>query len=168
MPRYKITVAYDGTLFHGWQRQCAHDAKGIDIEAAPDEPTVDSGKNDADGRQGRRGSSGDELNVVSPRIRTVQDVLERAVREVVREPVDVVGASRTDAGVHAKGQVAAFTTNTQIPVEKLPRAITSRLPDDVQVTQAQIVPDDFDPIRGAIAKGYAYRIAHEGSPIPAG
>jgi tRNA pseudouridine38-40 synthase len=65
--------------------------------------------------------------------------------------------------------VAAFTTNTEIPIEKLPRAITSRLPDDVQVTHAEIVPEDFDPIRGAVAKGYRYRIAHDcasdGSPL---
>jgi tRNA pseudouridine38-40 synthase len=93
-------------------------------------------------------------------LRTVQHAVEQAVREVVREPVMVLGASRTDAGVHARGQVAAFTTSREIPIEKLPRAITSRLPGDVQVTQAEIVPDDFDPIRNAIAKGYRYRFAY--------
>jgi tRNA pseudouridine38-40 synthase len=62
--------------------------------------------------------------------------------------------------VHARGQVAAFTTRTEIPVTRLPRAITSRLPEDVQVWKAEIVPDDFDPIQGAIAKSYRYRIAH--------
>lgn len=144
MPRYKITVAYDGTLFHGWQRQRAP-ADGLnELEAASDEPAMEAEE---------------DSNPSSP-IRTVQEVLERAVRHVVREQVDVVGASRTDAGVHARGQVAAFTTSTEIPVEKLPRAITSRLPEDVQVTHAEIVPEDFDPIRGAIAKGYRYRIAH--------
>jgi tRNA pseudouridine38-40 synthase len=108
MPRYKITVAYDGTQFHGWQRQSA-------VATESDDEPVEQ---------------------LPETIRTVQDVLEQAVRRVVREEVNVVGASRTDAGVHARGQVAAFTTNTEIPVEKLPRAITSRLPNDVQVTRS--------------------------------
>jgi tRNA pseudouridine38-40 synthase len=90
----------------------------------------------------------------------VQNVLERAVREVVREPVILVGASRTDAGVHAKGQVAAFTTSREIPLERLPRAITGKLPDDVQVIRAAIVDEAFDPISDCVAKGYRYRIAH--------
>lgn len=93
-------------------------------------------------------------------LRTVQHVLERAVQAVVREPVTVLGASRTDAGVHARGQVAAFTTTREIPIEKLPRAITSRLPRDCVVKNAEIVPDEFDPIRDAIAKCYRHRFVH--------
>lgn len=124
MPRYALTVAYDGTDFHGWQRQ---------------EPP------------GR------------PPLRTVQAVLESAVRHVVREPVIVMGASRTDAGVHARGQVAAFTTTREIPTERLPMAITSLLPPDVQVRRAARVHETFDPIGDAVAKGYAYTIVH-GSP----
>lgn len=138
MPRYKIIVAYDGTDFHGWQKQ----QRACDEDL--DEPAIDD----------------ESPGTAVPGLRTVQGVLENAVREVVREPVNVLGASRTDAGVHARGQVAAFTTTRDIPVHKLPRAITSRLPDDVQVLHAEIVPDDFDPIRGAIAKGYRYRLAH--------
>lgn len=127
MPRYKLTVAYDGTLFHGWQKQSPADG------SAPVEP-----------------------------LRTVQGVLEEVVREVVREPVNLVGASRTDAGVHAVGQVAAFSSEQVIPVEKLPLAINSRLPDDVQVRRAEIVHDEFSPISDAVAKGYRFSIAHGG------
>jgi tRNA pseudouridine38-40 synthase len=141
MARYKITIAYCGTDFHGWQRQ--HDTR--------EHPDIGA-------------SSGEQVHETSinarPRLRTVQDTIERAVREVVREPVTVLGASRTDAGVHAVGQVAAFTAAREIPVDKLPRAITSRLPGDVVVRQAHIVPDSFDPIRDAIAKGYRYRFVH--------
>lgn len=133
MPRYKLTIAYDGTGFHGWQRQ--HESRELDDAPAQSPPTEP--------------------------LRTVQHIVEQAVSEVVRETVTVLGASRTDAGVHARGQVAAFTSTREIPVEKLPRAITSRLPGDVQVTQAEIVPEDFDPIRDAIAKGYRYRIIDE-------
>jgi tRNA pseudouridine38-40 synthase len=144
MPRYKLTVAYDGTHFHGWQKQrrTADNLSGaLDPHAQPntarDVPPAGDGP-----------------------LRTVQHVLEMAVRRVVREPVQVIGASRTDAGVHARGQVAAFTSHLEIPPTKIARAVSSRLPDDVQVRHAEIVPDDFDPIGGAIAKGYQYRIAH--------
>jgi len=111
-------------------------------------------------------------------MRTVQGVVERAVREVVREPVILLGASRTDAGVHARGQVAAFTC-TDLPGEPEPgykgeqrairvgwpaergtepllRAINSRLPGDVLVTAAEVVGQTFDPIRGAVRKRYSY------------
>jgi tRNA pseudouridine38-40 synthase len=121
MPRIKLTVAYDGTDFHGWQKQHPPGA---------------------------------------PPLRTVQGVLERAVREVVREPVNLMGASRTDSGVHARAQVAAFTSEVRIPAARLVRAINSRLPDDVQVLRARPVRASFDPIGDAVRKGYRYRIAH--------
>ena len=121
MPRYKITVAYEGTDFHGWQKQ---------------EPL------------GR---------LV---LRTAQGVLEDAVTRVVREPVVLTGASRTDAGVHAHGQVAAFTTTRDIPAVKLPRAITARCPADIQVREAEVVPEHFDPIAHATNKEYHYLIQH--------
>jgi len=95
-------------------------------------------------------------------MRTVQGVLQQAVREAVRQPVDVVGASRTDSGVHAVGQVAAFTAATTIPIDRLAPAISSRLPDDVQVRDARIVRDDFDPISHAVRKTYRYTIVHGG------
>jgi tRNA pseudouridine38-40 synthase len=121
MPRYRLVVAYDGTDFHGWQRQ---EPPG----AAP--------------------------------LRTVQGLLERAVAEAVGTPVHVMGASRTDAGVHALGQVAAFTAETRIPVERLAMAITARLPEDVCVRSAERVHDGFDPISDCISKCYRYTIAH--------
>lgn len=121
MPRYRLTVAYDGTHFHGWQKQRAND-----------------GESD---------------------LRTAQGVLEQAVIAAVREPVNLVGASRTDAGVHAVGQVAAFTTESDLPPDRLCAAINSRLPADLQVRDAAIVDAGFSPISDAIAKGYRYRIA---------
>ena len=93
-------------------------------------------------------------------LRTVQGVLETAVCEVVREPITVTGASRTDAGVHARGQIAAFSCDATIEPKRLAAAVNSRLPDDVQVRRASIVDDDFSPISDAVAKGYRYRIAY--------
>lgn len=103
-------------------------------------------------------------------LRTVQHVVERAVRVVLREPTVVVtGASRTDAGVHAAGQVAAFTTE---PIEgagvgwpasrgtaALVRALNAKLPRDVLVTGARVVPEGFDPIGWAVRKRYTYVFA---------
>jgi len=153
MPRYKITLAYDGTDFHGWQRQHdTSDRAGAKAAIGPASPAMQ-------GPERQEKEDGKPPRARRP-LRTVQHVLERAVQAVVREPVVVTGASRTDAGVHALGQVAAFTALREIPVNKLPRAITSRLPGDVVVKRAEVVPETFDPIRDAIAKGYRYRLVH--------
>jgi tRNA pseudouridine38-40 synthase len=79
----------------------------------------------------------------------------------VREPVDLLGASRTDAGVHARGQVAAFTSTGWPPergTEPLRRAINSGLPPDVLVTSVEGVPERFEPIGDCVAKGYSYTL----------
>ncbi len=89
-------------------------------------------------------------------LRTVQQVVEDAVIRVTRQPVTLMGASRTDAGVHAEGQVAAFTADTPIPVERMHLALNSRLPEDVEVRRARIVREDFDPISDAVRKTYRY------------
>lgn len=176
MPRYKLTIAYDGADFCGWQKQeplapwaIANHAAAEGVEAAtPPGDTRDLGA-------GRK-----TVEVLPDRpgrvaLRTVQHVLERAVREVVREPVEVLGSSRTDSGVHAHGQVAAFTCSgdeapgaepsTEKPrfgwplsrtTEKLRTAINGRLPEDCLVTHVEAVPHAFHPIADTIAKGYSY------------
>lgn len=149
MPRYKLTVAYDGTHFHGWQKQKRGESGDQSLSSDPQSPGIPM-----------PGTEPADVQGIHEPLRTVQGVLEETIRKVIREPVIVTGASRTDAGVHARGQCAAFTSQTEIPVAKLPRAISSRLPPDVQVIDARIVSDDFDPIRNALAKGYRYRIAH--------
>ena len=93
-------------------------------------------------------------------LRTVQGEIEQAVRRVARHQVDLLGSGRTDAGVHARGQVAAFTCDSTIEPKRLAAAVNSRLPNDVQVRRASIVDDDFSPISDAVAKGYRYRIAY--------
>jgi tRNA pseudouridine38-40 synthase len=117
--RYKLTIAYDGSGFHGWQSQKPPNA---------------------------------------PPLRTVQDVVREAVQRAVAMPVIVQGASRTDSGVHAIGQVAHFDADTRIPIERLAMAINSRLPDDVEVRHACTVADDFDAVSDAISKQYRYRL----------
>ncbi|MCC6321388.1 MAG: tRNA pseudouridine(38-40) synthase TruA [Phycisphaerales bacterium] len=169
MPRYKLTLAYDGTDFCGWQKQFPHqdavtDAprmdSGIGFQPMIPDPPTESHRPEADAAPTR------------PRIelRTIQSVLERAVRSVVHQPIIIHGASRTDSGVHARGQVAAFSTIAEDdargrggwPVERgthaLARAINSRLPHDVLVAGAEVVDESFNPINGALSKGYSYSI----------
>jgi tRNA pseudouridine38-40 synthase len=174
VPRYKLTVAYDGADFCGWQKQEPQDPG---VAGAAETGAVARARVEglAAGREGRIA------------LRTVQAVLERAVREVVREPVIVTGASRTDAGVHAWGQVAAFTCSgdeageaeegvggeeaeqegagerrraggwpVSRGVDTLVRAVNARLPDDVLVRAAEVVAAPFDAIADCTSKGYSY------------
>jgi len=112
----KLVIAYDGSAYHGWQRQ----ADGID---------------------------------------TVQQRVEEAATAVLRHPVTVHGAGRTDAGVHAAGQVANLhTTNAAVPLAGLRRAMNSRLPADIALRSAAQVPADFHASLSATGKTYQYRL----------
>ena len=100
-------------------------------------------------------------------LRTAQGVLTDAVSDLMRERVSVDGASRTDSGVHARGQVAAFSVaDPRVPVERIAMALNTRLPADLEVRGACLVPDSFDPIRDCLSKSYSYRLRHgcEGRP----
>lgn len=159
-----LTIAYDGTDFHGWQKQNAADPSGPDSDAADDAHLADLLAPTP---------AGVALPGAAVALRTVQGVVERAVREVVREPVQLLGASRTDAGVHARMQVGAFTRfdpereedRRGPPDDRLALAINSRLPDDVLVTECRRVNPRFDPIGHCEAKGYRY-LLHTGPERP--
>jgi tRNA pseudouridine38-40 synthase len=114
VPTFKVTLAYDGTDYVGWQRQ----ARGVSIQA----------------------------------------LVEDAVGELDQRPVAVTGAGRTDAGVHAEGQVASFSIRRTIGPRALVRALNARLPRDVRVLAAEEMPATFHPRFQARAKTYRYRI----------
>src|SRR5881409_2905886 len=80
---------------------------------------------------------------VQPDRPTVQGILEERIARIVREPVRIAGAGRTDAGVHARGQVANFLTGSRIPVQGLVRALNARLPPDVAVMSVEEAPMSF-------------------------
>lgn len=112
----KLVIAYDGSAYHGWQRQ-------------------------ADG------------------LPTIQQHVEEAATKVLGHEVTVFGAGRTDAGVHAEGQVANFhTPNFAIPLRGMRRAINAKLPRDIGVVSAAEVGPYFHASRSAIGKTYRYRI----------
>lgn len=89
---------------------------------------------------------------------TVQEHLETALGKLLQHETQVVGASRTDAGVHARGQVASFRTERPIPLHGVRRGLNSLLPPDVAIRDAAEVPDDFHPRFSATGKHYRYTI----------
>lgn len=97
---------------------------------------------------------------------TVQGELESALNSVTGEKVRTAFAGRTDQGVHAKGQVAAFCTGSSLQPEVLARALNHYLPDDIVVKKAYVVNDDFDPRRDAISREYRYYIWNNEAPSP--
>ena len=92
-----------------------------------------------------------------PGLRTVQGELETALETVLREPVELTVAGRTDTGVHALGQVASFGVATEPPGD-LMRRLNGVGPDDVAVTAAAVVADGFDARRDAKSRSYRYRL----------
>jgi tRNA pseudouridine38-40 synthase len=95
---------------------------------------------------------------VQPHARTVMGELERAIAEIIQEQVRVVAASRTDAGVHALGQVSSFRTQSRVPTEKLWSGLNALLPDGVAVRRVREVDEAFHARFSARAKHYRYRI----------
>ena len=122
MKRIKLTVAYDGTNYHGWQ--------------------------------------------VQPNAVTIEGKLNEAISELTKESIQVIGASRTDAGVHALGNVAVFDTESRILGEKFSYALNQRLPDDIVIQQSQEVDKDFHPRYCTCEKTYEYVILNRKFPLP--
>ncbi len=89
---------------------------------------------------------------------TVQGALEKAIAELFGSPLRVAGAGRTDTGVHALGQVAAFQVETRISVEKIRQALNRYLPQDILITDVAEVPLEFHPRFNALKKRYRYVI----------
>jgi tRNA pseudouridine38-40 synthase len=91
-----------------------------------------------------------------PRLRTVQGVLEECLATVLGESVRIVGAGRTDAGCHARGQVASFVTTAEVPAKAVAPMLRRHLPQDLTVARAIDAPIGFDARRSALARRYAY------------
>lgn len=103
---------------------------------------------------------------VQPTGITIEGMLNQALTELTKEPITVIGASRTDSGVHALGNVAVFDTNTKIPPEKISYALNQRLPEDIVVQHSCEVPSDFHPRRCESRKTYEYKILNRTFPLP--
>lgn len=97
---------------------------------------------------------------------TIEEVLNRELSRLLQEDIKIIGASRTDSGVHALGNVAVFDTETRIPAEKISFALNQRLPDDIRITNSCQVPDDFHPRFCDTIKTYEYKIWNDRFPNP--
>ena len=122
LQKLKLTIAYDGSAYHGWQIQ----PNGI----------------------------------------TVQETLQQALVTMTGESLTVYGSGRTDAGVHAWGQVAHIKTVTAIPLTGLWRGLNALLPDDIVIRSLEVVAADFHARKSARAKTYLYRIDNGLQPNP--
>ena len=97
---------------------------------------------------------------------TVAQTMEEALAKVCGERVKLTGCGRTDAGVHALRYCANFHSGCTVPVDRLPLAVNSRLPDDIAVVDAVEVPDDFNAIGSFVKKEYVYKILNSRIPDP--
>jgi tRNA pseudouridine38-40 synthase len=118
----RLLLEYDGTRYHGWQRQR--------------DPA------------------------------TIQGVLEAAVARLTQAPVAIIGSGRTDAGVHARGQVANFRTGSAIPLQAFHQGLNSLLPKDIAVLEAIEAEPSFHARKSAMAKTYVYRILNRRNRSP--
>lgn len=103
---------------------------------------------------------------VQPGKETIEGVLNRCISELTGETVEVIGASRTDSGVHALGNIAVFDTDSSIPAEKFSYALNQRLPEDIRIQDAGEVDSTFHPRHCESRKTYEYRIYNAPFPLP--
>ena len=104
---------------------------------------------------------------VQPNAKTIEGELNRILTQLTGEEIQVTGASRTDAGVHALGNVAVFDTLSRIPAEKFSYALNQRLPEDIVIQSSVQVDDDFHPRHCDCQKTYEYDILNRTFPLPA-
>ena len=97
---------------------------------------------------------------------TVEEVLNKTLSELCHENIKVIGASRTDSGVHALGNVAVFDTESGIPGEKFSFALNQRLPEDIRIQESCQVADDFHPRYCDTIKTYEYKILNRRFDMP--
>jgi tRNA pseudouridine38-40 synthase len=103
---------------------------------------------------------------IQPNAVTIEEVLNRTLSELLQEEITVIGASRTDSGVHALGNVAVFDTSSKIPGEKISYALNQRLPKDIVIQDSREVPLDFHPRHCNSKKTYQYQILNKRFPVP--
>ncbi|MBS5956933.1 tRNA pseudouridine(38-40) synthase TruA [Lacrimispora xylanolytica] len=97
---------------------------------------------------------------------TIEEVLNKTLTELLKEKITVTGASRTDSGVHAEGNVAVFDTENRMPADKICFALNQRLPDDIRILQSEEVAPDYHPRKQNCVKTYEYKIMNRKIEIP--
>lgn len=103
---------------------------------------------------------------IQPNKETIEGVLNRELSRLLNEEIKVIGASRTDSGVHAEGAVCVFDTKSRIPGEKFSYALNQSLPEDIRIRKSEEVPEDFHPRKVPCRKTYRYSIWHDEFLMP--
>lgn len=103
---------------------------------------------------------------VQPNGETIEGVLNRCLSELLREKIEVIGASRTDSGVHARENIAVFDTDALIPPKKVAYALNARLPEDIRIQDSEEVDISFHPRHCDSRKTYEYRIYNATFSMP--
>ncbi|MDO4455083.1 MAG: tRNA pseudouridine(38-40) synthase TruA [Eubacteriales bacterium] len=103
---------------------------------------------------------------IQPNGVTIEEMLNRHLSDLLQEPIKVIGASRTDSGVHALGNVAVFDTNARMPADKISYAMNTRLPSDIRIIDSAEVATDFHPRKCHTVKTYEYCIYNRRFPDP--
>ena len=96
----------------------------------------------------------------------IEEVLNRELSKLLNEPIEVIGASRTDSGVHARGNIAVFDTHARMPADKICIALNQRLPKDIVIQESCEVAPDYHPRKRNTRKTYEYRILNRRVPLP--
>ncbi|CUX70962.1 tRNA pseudouridine synthase A [Clostridium sp. C105KSO15] len=97
---------------------------------------------------------------------TIEEVLNKELTKLLKEPITVIGASRTDSGVHSEGNVAVFNTENRMPADKICFALNQRLPDDIRILQSEEVAPDYHPRKQNCVKTYEYKIMNRKIEVP--
>lgn len=97
---------------------------------------------------------------------TIEEVLNRELTALLKEPISVIGASRTDSGVHARGNIAVFDTENRMPADKICFALNQRLPEDIRVQCSEEVPADWHPRKANCTKTYEYKVLNRKISMP--
>lgn len=103
---------------------------------------------------------------IQPDVETIEGILDAELSRLLGEDIRVIGASRTDAGVHAEGAVAVFDTNSKIPADRFSFALNRSLPDDIVIRKSEEVAPDFHPRKVNCKKTYRYSIWNDVFPMP--
>lgn len=103
---------------------------------------------------------------LQPGVPTIEGELNKALMALLGEEIQVIGASRTDSGVHALCNAAVFDTDTKIPAQKIAYALNQRLPEDIRIQKSKETEPDFHPRHCASRKTYEYRILNREFPLP--
>ena len=104
---------------------------------------------------------------VQPGAVTIEQVLNEKLTDLLGEPIEVIGASRTDSGVHAMGNVAVFDTEHRMPADKICFALNQRLPEDIRIQSSMEVEPDWHPRKHHCTKTYEYKILNRKMEVPA-